>query len=223
MKARMILMLTIVTGGIGLILQTPFLHSAQAGDVTVLPSVAAKAMPMIGDEFQYVGSSKCKKCHIKQHKSWKKTKMGKTLDTLKPGQASEAKQKFKLDAAKDYTQDTSCLACHTTGFGKPGGYAVPTPDDKKSMKKAKKMAGVGCESCHGPGSAYIKVFEEIMKSKRTYKVDELYAVGLTKIDENTCTTCHNDQGPTHDASKPFDFAKQKDEGVHEHIPLKQRQ
>jgi hypothetical protein len=185
--------------------------------------VAVKAMPMVGDEFQYVGSSKCKKCHIKQHKTWKKTKMGNALNTLKPGEANEVKQKFQIDAAKDYSQDKACLACHTTGFGKPGGYAIPTPDDKKSMKKAKKMAGVGCESCHGPGSAYIKVFEEIMKSKRTYKVDELYAVGLTKIDESTCTTCHNDQGPTHDASKPFDFAKQKEEDAHEHIPLKQRQ
>ena len=164
--------------------------------------------------YAYVGSGKCKMCPVKQHKSWKKTK---------PGQAVEARLKFKLDPQKDYTRDTACLKCHTTGFGHDGGYVIPDPDDKKQVKRAKKMRGLGCESCHGAGSEYIKVFTEIFMSKRKYTVDELYAVGLTKIDAGVCTECHNEEGPTHDPSKAFDFAEMKAKDAHVTVPLKQRE
>ena len=122
----------------------------------------------VGDEGAptYVGSNKCKKCHLTNHKSWAKTKMGKALETLKPGNATEAKTKHGLEPDKDYTKDESCLKCHTTGFGSDGGYVIPDETDKKAVRRAKKLAGVGCESCHGPGSRYIKVFEDIFKSKR---------------------------------------------------------
>ena len=83
-------------------------------------------------------------------------------------------------------------------------------------------AGVGCESCRGPGSAYVKVFEDIFKTKRTYKVEELHTAGLRKIDESSYTTCHNPENPNSDESTPFDFAKRKDEYTHEHEALKQR-
>lgn len=202
--------------GIGLV------PSAAAGDKPIVAAMVT-TLPATTGDYEYVGSKKCKKCHLKQHRSWKKTRMGQAFEILKPGQASEAKQKFELDSAKDYTKDESCLGCHTTGHGKPGGYASPDPNDKKAIKKAKKMQGVGCESCHGPGSGYVPVFDEIMKSKRKYSVEELYAVGLRKIDAATCTQCHNDKGPTYDPAKPFDFAKQKDEDRHEQVPLKQRE
>ncbi len=179
----------------------------------------------VGDDagsYSYVGSKKCKKCHIKQHKSWAKTRMANALDILKPGKSKEMKEKFHLDANKDYSTDPACLRCHTTGFGQQGGYAVPDPADKKSVRAAKKLAGVGCESCHGPGSEYVKVFDEILKSKRTYKVEELYAVGLRKIDASVCLTCHNDESPTVEKGDTFDYEKRKEDGTHEHLPLKQR-
>ncbi len=149
--------------------------------------------------------------------------MGKALETLKPGVAAEAKTKHGLDSTKDYTTDATCLKCHTTGFGQDGGYAVPDPSDKKAVRRAKKLAGVGCESCHGPGSAYIKVFEEIFKSKRKYKVEELYAVGLKKIEGTVCTTCHNSESPTVQEGDVFDFDKKKDEDTHERKEMKQRE
>ncbi len=173
--------------------------------------------------YTYVGSKKCKKCHIKQYKSWSKTRMGNAFDILKPGTHAEAKKKFNVDVNKDFTKDEKCLKCHTVGLGKPGGYVIPDPSDKKSVRKAKKLANVGCESCHGPGSGYIKVFEDILKSKRKYKREELYAVGLTKIDETTCKTCHNEESPTVNPGDTFDFEKRKHEGTHEHFPLKQRE
>ncbi len=175
-------------------------------------------------KFKYVGSKSCKKCHSSvQHKTWAKTKMGRAFETLKPGEANEAKEKHNLDPTKDYTQDTTCLKCHTTGFGHDGGYFIPDPNDKKAVRKAKKLEGVGCESCHGPGSEYNKLFKEIQDSKRKYKVEELYAVGLRKITKETCVTCHNEQSPTIDAGAPFDFETMKDKDLHERQEMKQRE
>ena len=195
--------------------------------VTCIVTVAwVAALPALGEDepgYSYVGTKKCKKCHIKEHRSWKKTRMALTFDTLEPGNAAEVKTKFKIDVSKDFTQDASCLECHTTGPGKPGGYVVPDPEDKKAVNKAKKFRGVGCESCHGPGSEYVKVFEEILESKRKYKVEELYAVGLVKIDESTCKTCHNERSPTRDPEVVFDYETQKELGIHEIFPLKQRE
>ncbi len=184
---------------------------------------AAAALPAAGEEtYTYVGTKKCKMCHIKEYKSWKKTKMAHAFETLKPGNASEAKEKFHLDPAKDYTKDETCLACHTTGFGHKGGYFLPDPNDKKAVRKAKKLQGVGCESCHGPGSGYVKIFEDIFKTKRKYKVEELYAAGLRKMDASVCTTCHNDKSPTVAPGETFNFEEMKDKDTHEHVPLKYR-
>lgn len=174
-------------------------------------------------EATYIGSNKCKMCHLAQHKSWSGNKHGKALETLLPDQATEMKTKHSLDPKKDYSKDATCLACHTVGLGKPGGYAVHDTADEKVAKEMKGLIGVGCEMCHGPGSEYAKLHEEIMKSKRKYKSEEMYAVGMTKIEEATCKTCHNDKGPTFDKTKPFDFAKMKDQNTHDHAPLKQRE
>jgi formate-dependent nitrite reductase cytochrome c552 subunit len=171
----------------------------------------------------YVGSKTCKKCHIKIYKSWEDTKGTKALEALEPGKAVEVKQKFNLDPEKDYTKDEACLKCHVTGYGAEGGYTIPDPEDKKAVKHAATLTGHGCEVCHGPGSKYVEVLKEIQKSKRMYKSSELYAVGMTKVEESVCTKCHNDKSPTYDESKKFDFEKAKKEGTHEHEELKQRE
>lgn len=173
-------------------------------------------------KFEYVGSTKCKKCHLPEYKSWEKTKKGHALETLKPGQAKEAKELAKLDSTKDYSRDAQCVKCHTTGFSEKGGYTVPDSQNEAAVKASEKLAHVGCESCHGPGSGYLPIFEEITKSKRKYKVEELHAAGLTKIEKSTCTSCHNEQSPTF---KEFDFEKMKEkrDQIHEKVELKQRE
>lgn len=198
-----------------------------ATDIAVAEPASANMAPFVtigdggGSGYAYVGTNKCKMCHSKQYKSWKKTKMASAINILKPGVVAEVKTKHGLDPNKDYTTDAACLKCHTTGFGAQGGYAIPDPNDKKAIRKARKLASVGCEACHGPGSAYIKVFKDIFRSKRKYKVEELHAAGLRKMNVSVCTSCHNDQGPTYTGE--FDFAKRKKEGTHKHIPLKQRE
>lgn len=184
-------------------------------------SLAVVVTPAVGGDAEYVGDSKCKKCHMKQHRSWKKTGKYKTFESLLPGKAAEAKTKHGLDPAKDYSKDDACLKCHVTGLAAAGGYAVHDGSDEKLAKKMKKLANVGCEMCHGPGSNYIALHEEIQKSKRTYTSEEMYAAGMTKIEESTCTKCHNSDSPTFEA---FNYAEMKDNtaGLHEHFDLKQR-
>ncbi|MCP3964562.1 MAG: hypothetical protein GY719_42580, partial [bacterium] len=85
--------------------------------LTGLPaSVAEEA------EHAFVGTKKCKKCHLKEYKSWAETKMAKTFEVLKPEIRAEAKVAAGLDPAKDYSTDATCLPCHTTGYGKEGGF-----------------------------------------------------------------------------------------------------
>ncbi len=225
MKLRSGVLFMVASGVVGLSLWG-VAQAAPVGSVERLAAASAVVAPLVGDEekAEYVGSSKCKKCHMAQYKSWsKETHMAKAFDSLKAGEKSEAKGKAGLDPSKDYTKDETCLKCHVTGYGEHGGYAIPDPEDKKALKRAKKMAGVGCESCHGPGGEYIKLQGEIMKSKRTYKVEEMYEAGLQKVTVQTCTACHNDKSPTFNADEPFDFEKKKEEDSHEHVELKQRE
>ncbi len=74
---------------------------------------------------RYYGNDVCIKCHETEYSSWKSTPHSNALQTL-------------INAGKEKT--ASCLECHTTGFGFPGGY-----DESDSLSA---QAGVGCEECH---------------------------------------------------------------------------
>ncbi len=164
------------------------------------------------EEHAYVGSQDCKKCHLKEYRSWEETKMASSFDNLKPGTRVEAKEKAGLDPNKDYTTDPECLPCHTTGYGKPGGFVdvETTPD----------LVGVGCEMCHGPGGTYIQDGYMTLKN-REYKKAELVAVGMVDtITAEQCNGCHNADSPFVGDDYVFDFEARKDEGTHEKFPLK---
>jgi tetratricopeptide (TPR) repeat protein len=168
----------------------------------------------------YVGFKTCKKCHLKQYKTSKTTKMAKTFEVLKPGVRAEAKVKLKFDPKKDYTKDVQCLECHTTGFGMPGGYKIPEPGDSKTTRRAKENSGITCEGCHGPGSKYIDIHKKAITKKRKYTRQELYQVGQYKVDVKVCTTCHNRRNPTVGPDYHFDYEKYKAEDTHKNFPLK---
>lgn len=169
----------------------------------------------------YVGSSKCMKCHSKQVLSWKKTGLAKSMDVLKPVAEADnkdlfaARKKAGLDPAKDYTTDAKCLACHTTGYGKDGGY----PDKKitdENRKIADAMGSVSCESCHGPGSVYLEYKNAKRKENKDYVFTkaELAKVGVVLPTEENCKACHNMDAPSQPA-EPFKFEDMKKK-VHEH-------
>ncbi len=164
----------------------------------------------------YVGGKKCKACHIKQFKSWKKTTMATSFENLKPNVKAEEKKKAGLDPAKDYTADANCLKCHTTGYGKPGGFT--------SFEETPKLINVQCESCHGPGATYRKTMKTIQKKKSSYASADLETEGLTipSEDEKGCLECHSADSPFNEKVDPkykFNF-KERLEKTHEHFPLK---
>jgi hypothetical protein len=83
------------------------------------------------DDATYVGARKCRPCHFKRYKEWRRTKHAAAWDVV---------------PEKDRGRK-NCYRCHVTGDGKPGGYV--------SLEKTPGLTGVHCEACHGPGSAHI--------------------------------------------------------------------
>ncbi len=180
----------------------------------------------------YEGRKKCGSCHRSELESWEKTAHAKALDSLAPKAKSEAKRKAGLDLNKDYRQDQGCVGCHSTGFNQEGGY-----DPKESDQY---LTGIGCESCHGPGSEYRlvhrKAGEAFEKKKQTSARQLLVNAGQEFQFAERCNACHmNYEGsPWKGAKKPytpftpkvdkkydFDFGKavRNDKAMHEHFKL----
>ena len=179
-----------------------------AGLVVLLAAAPSKTVAAEGDH-AFVGSKKCRTCHIKEFKSWEKTKMAQAFELLKPGVRVEAKTAAGVDPDKDYTADPECVRCHVTGHGSEGGFVdiASTPN----------LAGVGCEMCHGAGGTYIKKGYMTLKNKE-YKKADIVAVGMVaEITEAQCVSCHNSDSPFF---KEFDFELRKADGTHENFPLK---
>ncbi|MSQ93956.1 MAG: hypothetical protein EXR98_05295 [Gemmataceae bacterium] len=110
----------------------------------------------------YVGSGRCADCHEHAYNVWAKTK-----DSVAHFKATATLEKLTFPSGRHY--DPECMRCHTTGLAHPGGYnnlvtdlanwpAKPAqpPNPKKVKDHNDNLRGVGCESCHGPGSAHVK-------------------------------------------------------------------
>ena len=155
-------------------------------------------------DFKYVGVNKCKTCHKKeligdQYGKWKDAKHSKAFEALKSDKAAEIAKKQGITGPA--YQSEKCLKCHVTAYGKPASAFEREP--------LKETDGVQCESCHGPGSGY--------KKKKTMEDhDKALAAGLWEPgkDEKICTTCHNDQSPTWDPAKGFDYEQHKKDIAH---------
>jgi len=140
----------------------------------------------------YVGVKRCKTCHNlekggAQYTKWTESKHSKAFETLASPKALEiAKEKGIADPQKA----DECLSCHVTGHGEPADHF------KESFVAAD---GVGCESCHGAGSNYLK--KSVMQGIRdkSMKADDY---GLTMPTEKTCAKCHNEKAT---GGKPVDW------------------
>lgn len=181
--------------------------------VASIAAVVIAVMPArSAGKHAYVGVNGCKKCHLKEWKSWSETKMARAFEHLKPGVAADAKKKAGLDPNKDYTTDPTCLPCHTTGYGQPGGFVdiASTPD----------RAGVGCEMCHGAGGDYTAKNLMSLENKEYKKADVVAAGMVGTIAVAQCQGCHNNKSPFVGKDYVFDFEANKAKGTHEKFPLK---
>lgn len=176
-----------------------------------LALIAALAFLFAGGLFAqkkatYVGAARCKMCHKKQksgaqYVKWQNSKHSKAYATLA---SPEAKKIAKAKGIADPQKAKECLKCHVTAYDAPA---------KALGKKYSIEDGVGCESCHGPGSLYKK--KKTMKALRAGKLDPA-TVGLIKPTEKTCRGCHNEESPSF---KEFDFEKMKEKIAHP-VPAK---
>jgi Cytochrome c554 and c-prime len=111
----------------------------------------------------FVGSDRCGDCHQHAFNVWKNPV------TKKPAHVIATTTLEEEVNPKGRQFDPECMKCHTTGFMHPGGYNdfVPNlanwpnkpavaPKAKALMKHNQNLRGVGCESCHGPGSEHVK-------------------------------------------------------------------
>jgi len=89
---------------------------------------------------RYVGSSACAACHAAIYTDWKRSPHAVALETLQE---------------VDHHWDPACAGCHVVGWSRDreGGWARAR-SGFRSPDKTPFLGGVGCESCHGPGSAH---------------------------------------------------------------------
>lgn len=117
------------------------------------PDAPLAADPLYGT---YVGSESCQGCHYPIYQHWEHAD-GEPLkhieEELKPGEAIVATFHGSRSAFTRDIQDQgqhwnpACLRCHTTGYGREGGFI--------SITRTPDRVGIGCEACHGPRSKHV--------------------------------------------------------------------
>jgi hypothetical protein len=142
-------------------------------------------------DFTYVGASKCKMCHRtekqgQQFPLWEASKHAKSFSALASDKAKEIAQGAGVDNPADSPQ---CLKCH-----------APLAEKAAELKEE----GVGCETCHGPGSAYKKM--SIMKDHAEAVKNGMIDYGSPEDIKKQCLTCHEN---AHGTSFDFEAAWEK--------------
>ena len=156
-----------------------------AGPAWSQPKSTAPAEPAPPADQQYTGSKQCAACHFDQFMKWKVTKHATTFDLL-PAQ---------------YQADATCLACHTTGFGRASGFktAAASPD----------LKGTTCEACHGPGSKHAEIAKQFANQKLSAEQEKTVRDSIWKVSpNNVCVSCHVVQGH-HESPTPAALRKPK--------------
>ncbi len=122
----------------------------------------------LAEEKKYVGAEACKACHEKEYSNY--------LSFAKKAKSFQSIKKMEKKLTPEEYQ--ACFECHTTGYGKPGGF--------ESEEKTPNLKDAGCEVCHGPGSLHIDGGdpEKIIRN----------------VTMENCNTCHNK-----DRIEAFDF------------------
>jgi mono/diheme cytochrome c family protein len=109
-------------------------ETVASGEAEETGTTEKEAAPPKGQH--YVGRNTCAACHYDKFRAWKHDKHALGIEIL----------------PQKYRQDPKCLICHTTGYGEPTGYKdASTPQ----------LAGITCESCHGPGSEHAKLAQKL--------------------------------------------------------------
>ncbi len=113
----------------------------------------------------YVGTELCRACHAPAFAIWQASKHARAHDAL---------------VEKGKNNHLDCVACHVTAWKVPGGIC--------RLDAVEGKTSVGCEMCHGPGSAHVS-----LPVKTTI---------VRPSSAATCVGCHDRENSPH-----FDFEK----------------
>jgi hypothetical protein len=130
-------------------------------------NLGADAVPGVRTVATYVGTEQCLACHNSAAKVWKDSPHAHAFATL-------------VDPKAD--ADPKCIGCHTIGFAGFSGY--------RREFGASRLANVGCESCHGPGSLHV----------RQRQGDATVNFTFRPLGAGDCAKCHYGE-----FSRPFDW------------------
>jgi hypothetical protein len=162
--------------------------SIRFGILIFFISVSFTSFAVTKHKHGYVGAKKCATCHKSdavgnQYDKWLRTPHAKSLLRLQTADAVSIAKNFGIE---NPAENNRCLQCHTTAKGK---------------HEICRDEGVGCESCHGPGSEFSECANhvDLIDRKSAY----IRAIGLgmypilgskgIKAREKVCVSCHNDQ------------------------------
>jgi hypothetical protein len=148
-------------------------------------------------EPEYVGTAICAGCHKDEYQVWKNSAHSHAYESL---------VKATHPSLRQY--DGECVVCHVVGFKYKTGF---TDEVKTAFLK-----DVGCESCHGPGSAHVAKprDKDIQKAMNPYRrpdgiePPQARRIRHLKIDK-FCQSCHDIDNDVH-----WDFDKNWPKIVH---------
>lgn len=153
--------------------------------IIIIASVWVITSGQSRERFQFVGATACAECHGEdaignQMKIWLASPHAKAYAALGSRKAADIAKK---NGITDPGTDCRCLKCHTTGGGTSGLTA---------------KEGVGCESCHGPGSEYYRAnvhvdYESRENGYRRAVKSGMYpirGIKALKLREKLCLSCH---------------------------------
>jgi len=90
------------------------------------------------ETIRYVGSEACRDCHENEYLYF--------MTYARKSTSFRSIERLKKELSEQEIK--SCYACHTTGYGKAGGFESP--------EKTPHLRNAGCEVCHGPGEYHVK-------------------------------------------------------------------
>jgi len=126
-----------------------------------------------GTEPTYVGPEACGKCHTEQYANYRAY--------AKKSLSFEGVSKMKKGLSDEEVRE--CFKCHTTGYGKSGGF--------RSVEETPHLKEASCEACHGPGSVHVE----------TQDPKDIKGTLTTK----DCEVCHNAERVAAFSYKPLIF------------------
>lgn len=139
------------TGGGGVANTNTNMNQAPApANDNAAPNANDNAAPRV-----FVGAAVCAACHTAEHETWLTSRHENALESLR---------------AIGRETDAACLPCHTVGFGEAAGFVDETATPH--------LAGVQCESCHGPSEGH------------TLDPNDPALVPATNVSGFVCGACH---------------------------------